>query len=115
MTTLKSATANAVTLESWQPEGVTVLDGNPAGRGFTLHEAADGSLGCGFFECDPSTTTYELTDNEIIYVLEGEVRIELEGGNAVELKPGDAAFLPKGHKSTWTFHTRFREFWVLAD
>lgn len=116
MTSLKSVTADSVSLETWQPEGVTVLSGTPAGRGFTLHEDfANGARGCGFFECDPSQTTYELTENEMIYVLEGEARIELEDGSAIEVKAGDAAFLPQGHTSTWTFKTRFREFWVLAD
>lgn len=116
MTTPKSVSGASAPLESWQPEGVTVLSGNPAGRGFTLFEDfADGARGCGFFECDPAQTTYELTENEMIYVLEGEARIELEDGSAVEVKAGDAAFLPKGHTSTWTFKTRFKEFWVLAD
>lgn len=116
MTTLKSATAATATMETWQPDGVTILSGEPAGRGFTLHEdRSDGARGCGFFECDPAQTRYELTDNEMIYVLEGEARIELEDGTAIEIKAGDAAFLPKGHMSTWTFKTRFREFWVLTD
>lgn len=116
MTTLKSATATSVQFESWQPEGVTVLSGSPAGRGFTLHEDfTNGARGCGFFECEPSQTTYMLTENEMIYVLEGEARIELDDGSAIEVKTGDAAFLPQGHTSTWTFRTKFREFWVLAD
>lgn len=116
MAELKSASAGSALFETWQPDGVIVHSGEPAGRGFTLHEDyTNGSRGCGFFECDPAKTTYELTENEMIYVLEGEARIELEDGSAIEVKAGDAAFLPKGHMSTWTFHTRFREFWVLAD
>lgn len=111
-----SARAAEVPLESWQPEGVTILSGDPAGRGFTLFEDyTDGVRATGVFECDPATTRYTLTDNEIIYVLEGEARIELDNGSVVEVGPGDMAFLPKGHESTWTFKSRFKEFWVLAD
>ncbi|GGB21665.1 hypothetical protein GCM10011492_09450 [Flexivirga endophytica] len=111
-----SATASEVTLETWQPEGVTILEGDPSGRGFTLHEDfAEGARGTGIFECAPSKTTYRLEFNEIIYVLAGEATIEIENGSRVDLKAGDFAFLPAGHMSTWTFHTRFREFWVLAD
>ncbi|XBB67829.1 cupin domain-containing protein [Nocardioides sp. WV_118_6] len=113
---IKAATAADVTLESWQPEGVTILAGDPAGRGFTLHEDFEnGARGAGIFECEASRTTYRLETNEIIYVLEGEATIELDNGSRVDLTPGDMAFLPAGHLSTWTFHTRFREFWVLAD
>lgn len=113
---IKSATAAEVTLVSWQPDGVTLLDGDPAGRGFTLYEDyQNGARGTGIFECDPSKTTYRLDFNEIIYVLEGEATIEIDNGSRVHVKAGDMAFLPAGHLSTWTFHTRFREFWVLAD
>jgi uncharacterized cupin superfamily protein len=106
----------AVELETWQPEGVTILAGDPAGRGFTLFEDFEhGARGTGVFECDPGKTTYTLEYNEIIYVLEGEVTIELANGSKVDLRPGMQAFLPAGHLSTWTFHSKFREVWVLAD
>ena len=116
MTGIASASGGNVELELWQPEGVTILDGDPRGRGYTLHEDfSDGSRACGFFECDPGKTTYHLEYNEYLHVIEGEARIELDDGSAVDLRPGDIAYLPKGHLSTWTFHTRFKEFWVLCD
>ncbi|PKH38505.1 hypothetical protein SAMN05192575_11615 [Nocardioides alpinus] len=116
MDEIKVVESATVELESWQPEGVTILDGDPAGRGYTLFEDYDkGARGTGVFECEPSKTTYTLEFNEIIYVLEGEVTIELENGSKVDLKAGMQAFLPAGHTSTWTFHTKFREVWVLAD
>ena len=116
MDEIKAVESASVELESWQPEGVTILEGDPAGRGFTLFENFEnGARGTGVFECEPSKTTYKLEYNEIIYVLEGEVTIELENGSKVELKAGMQAFLPAGHVSTWTFHTKFREVWILAD
>ena len=112
---LKARIAETV-LETWQPEGVTIHEGAPNGRGFTLFEDfGNGARATGIFECDPAKTTYMLEYNEIIHVLEGTVTIELDNGSCVELAPGDIAFLPKGHLSTWTFHTRFKEFWALAD
>lgn len=116
MNEIKAASAADVALETWQPDGVRILSGDPAGRGFTLHEDFEnGARGAGIFECEASKTSYVLETNEIIYVLEGEVTIELDNGSRVDLKIGDMAFLPAGHLSTWTFHTKFREFWVLAD
>lgn len=112
---IRSVSAAAAPLESWQPEGVTILRGDPAGRGFTLFEQQAGPFfGTGVFACDPATTTYELTENEIIYVVEGSVSIALDEGAAVHLTVGDLAFLPKGHTSTWTFHSSFKEVWFLV-
>ncbi|PKV95496.1 MULTISPECIES: cupin domain-containing protein [Amycolatopsis] len=116
MTAIRSVTTSEAPLEVWQPEGVTVLDGNPHGHGFTLFEQTVGpAFATGVFACQPSTTTYELTSNEIIYVLQGSVSIALDGQEAVELTTGDLALLPKGHQSTWTFHTPFKEVWFLVD
>lgn len=116
MDEIKAVESASVELETWQPDGVTILEGDPAGRGFTLFEDfTNGARGMGVFECDPSKTTYKLEFNEMIYVIEGEVTIELENGSKVELKAGMQAFLPAGHISTWTFHTKFREVWILAD
>jgi uncharacterized cupin superfamily protein len=112
---LKASIADTA-LEDWQPEGVTIHEGEPNGRGFTLFEDYEGGArATGIFECDPARTTYMLEYNEIIHVLEGSATIELDNGSRVELQPGDIAFLPKGHLSTWTFHSRFKEFWALAD
>lgn len=116
MDEIKAVESGTVELETWQPDGVTIHEGDPAGRGFTLFENYEGGArATGVFECEPSKTTYTLEFNEIIYVLEGEVTIELENGSRVDLKAGMQAFLPAGHLSTWTFHTKFREVWVLAD
>lgn len=114
-TVIRSVAAAETPLESWQPEGVTVLDGSPNGRGFTLVEQPTGPVfATGVFACDPGKTAYELTDNEIIYVLEGTVSIALGDREPVRLGRGDLAFLPKGNMSTWTFHEPFKEVWFLV-
>lgn len=116
MDEIKAVESATVELETWQPDGVTILEGAPAGRGFTLFEDfGQGARGTGVFECDAGKTTYPLEYNEIIYVIEGEVTIELENGSKVDLKQGMQAFLPAGYTSTWTFHSRFREVWILTD
>jgi len=116
MCEIRKATIATTALESWQPVGVTIHEGNPDGYGFTLFEDyEDGARAAGIFECEPARTTYMLEFNEIIHVPEASVTIELDTASRVDLEPGDIAFLPKGHLSTWTFHTRFKEFWILAD
>jgi len=103
-------------LAPWQPEGVTIVEGDPQGRGATIHEAAqDGRfVGVYVFACQPARTSYVLEHNEILHVLEGEVEISLDDGSTVHLGPGDVAFLPKGHTSHWWFKTPFRELAIVS-
>lgn len=116
MAEIQSVTTADAPLDSWQPEGVTILEGTPDGYGFTLVDQAEGpAFGAGVFACQPATTTYELTANEIIYVLQGSVSIALDDGKPVEVSAGDLAHLPKGHVSTWTFHSPFKEIWFLVE
>lgn len=116
MAQIRSVTAANAPLESWQPEGVTILDGSPDGHGFTLVEQTTSpAFGAGVFACQPATTTYELTENELIYVLQGSASIALDDGEPVEVTAGELAFLPKGHLSTWTFHSPFKEVWFLVE
>jgi hypothetical protein len=115
VSTIQKITVGNAPLESWQPDGVTIRSGNPDGHGFVLHEQDTPSFGTGIFACEPAATSYELTSNEIIYVLEGSVSIALDDGDPIHIKQGDLAFLPKGHTSHWTFHGKFKEVWFLVD
>jgi uncharacterized cupin superfamily protein len=105
-----------VELEPWQPEGVTILEGDPQGRGATIHEAEQEGhfVGVYVFACQPARTSYLLEQNEILHVLEGEVEITLDDGSKVELRPGGVAFLPKGQTSYWWFKTPFRELAIVS-
>ena len=104
-----------VPLEAWQPEGVTIHEGDPRGRGFTLLEQKNGEhfVGVYVFACEPARTSYYLEFNETMLVLEGEVHIELDDGSSVDLAPGDFARLPAGQMSHWWFKSSFKEFVVL--
>lgn len=113
---IPAADISSVELEPWQPEGVTVHEGDPKGRGFTLAEVGEGGsfVGAYVFECEPARTSYILEQNEIIHCLEGEAEITLDDGSKVELSPGRITLLPKGQTSHWWFKTRFKEFAIVA-
>jgi uncharacterized protein len=116
MSRIVAITIDEKELVPWQPPGVTVLEGDPKGRAYLLHDENEGKgFLVGVFACDPAKTTYELISNETTHILEGEVRIELDNGDGVDLKPGDVAMLPKGHLSTWTFKKPFKEFFILSN
>ena len=65
-------------------------------------------------DADVSPPPWELTQTEVLLVLEGAARIEIEGGPTLELKPGDLAALPKGAVTRWHLTLPFKEVWVLA-
>ncbi|MEV4954104.1 MULTISPECIES: cupin domain-containing protein [Micrococcaceae] len=116
MSKILKVSAGTAALESWQPEGVTIHEGNPDGHGYTLFERRSSpQFGTGIFTSQPCTTTYELTDNEIIYVVEGSATLSLAGQEGVLVTVGDLVFLPKGHTSTWVFHEPFKEIWFLVE
>ncbi|GAA3300078.1 cupin domain-containing protein [Glutamicibacter nicotianae] len=116
MNKILKISADAAQMESWQPEGVTVLKGHPDGHGHTLFERTTSpQFGTGIFTCQPSKTTYELTNNEIIYVLEGSASLSLESQEPVFVSAGDLVFLPNGNTSTWEFHEPFKEIWFLVE
>jgi quercetin dioxygenase-like cupin family protein len=62
----------------------------------------------------PHPIVWTLPATEVLFVLEGEARIQIEDGPLLELKPGDLACLPKGAVTTWHLTLPFKEMWVLA-
>lgn len=116
MSEILKINANTVPLESWQPEGIEVDEGDPRGRGHTLFEqTVPTRFGTGVFTSQPAKTSYELIDNEIIYVLEGTATLTLDSQEPVKVTAGDLVFLPSGHTSTWEFHDTFKEIWFMAE
>lgn len=114
MAQIKKLTVADAPLEMWQPDGVDVHEGTPNGHGHVLYETeAPTPFGTGVFACQPSKTSYPLTSNEIIYVIEGSVSIGLDDAEPIHLSKGDLALLPKGHISHWEFHEPFKEVWIL--
>lgn len=100
-----------------QPEGVTVLEGDPRARRYSVFEQrADGHfLGVGIFACEPARTAFQLEHHEVLHVLEGEVEITLDDGSHVALGPGGVAVLPKGHRSEWWIKSPFKELAIVTS
>jgi quercetin dioxygenase-like cupin family protein len=63
---------------------------------------------------DPEPPPWELSQTEVLLVLEGAARVEIEGGPTLDLQPGDMAALPKGAVTRWHLTLPFKELWVLA-
>lgn len=100
----------------WEPfEGGTVLEGEPNRKIQWLRADTGDGVSAGLFTADPCRIgDYTLELDELIYVIEGHVRIELEG-EVMDVGPGDSASLRAGTTSVWTITEPFKEFFVFAD
>lgn len=118
MSKILSVNVARAELTPWQPPHLEIVEGEPEGRCYLLHDETDADgkgFQIGVFECEPAQTIYRLVSNETLYVLEGELNIALDSGDSLDLGPGDVALLPKGSVSTWTFKTRYKELFILSD
>lgn len=77
---------------------ITAADRSPMGAGFMAWKAAD-------------SFAWELTYDEVDYVLEGELHVTIDG-RVVEARPGDVVFIPKGSKIVFGTPSSVRLFYV---
>ena len=88
----------------------------PQGRWALFTSPEDGSAltRTGIFVCEPHSISTRLESDELMYMLEGEVRLELDDGSVAEIGPGDVAILPKNHQLNLTFKTPCKELFVTV-
>ena len=77
---------------------VTAADRSPMSAGFMAWKAAD-------------SFAWELTYDEVDYVLEGELHVTIDG-RVIEAKAGDVVFIPKGSKIIFGTPSSVRVFYV---
>jgi uncharacterized cupin superfamily protein len=68
----------------------------------------------GIFVCEPHKIEVPLKSDELMYMLEGDVRVELDDGSAVELSAGDMAVLPKDRQITLNYKTQCKQMFVTV-
>ena len=105
-----------VELSPYELPADSIIAGDPKARGHVVcrHESDGSRLVSGIYACSPGTVRARGSSTETIHVLEGDVSIELSNGHCIDLGPGDVAVLPAGHEATWTFHSQFKEVFVLT-
>ena len=60
------------------------------------------------WECEPSTFDWHYDQEEVCYVLEGEVTVTTKDGQTT-IAPGDFVTFPRGLDCQWTVHKRIRK------
>jgi uncharacterized cupin superfamily protein len=99
-----------LTLDPIEPSWIKA--GTPVARCVTLSESPDGLLTAGLWDCTAGTFTWIFRSDEIVHILEGEVRVHDDGTTHV-LVPGSVAYFPRGRETVWEVPTYVKKSFTL--
>jgi len=89
-----------------------IKTGEPVARSVTLGKSPDGLLTAGLWDCTAGTFTWIFRRDEIVHIVEGEVRVH-EGPTTHVLVPGSVAYFPRGLETVWEVPTYVKKAFVL--
>jgi uncharacterized protein len=89
-----------------------IKEGAPIARSVTLSRSPDTLLTAGLWDCTAGTFTWIFRRDEIVHILEGEVRVH-EGHTTRVLVPGCVAYFPRGLETVWEVPTYVKKAFVL--
>jgi uncharacterized protein len=78
-----------------------VLEGNPIGRSCDLHSSREGGVSMNLWDCTAGRFRWHFLSDELVEILEGEVRVVGDDGTLCVLRPGDTAHFPAGTSFVW--------------
>jgi len=81
-------------------------------RSVTFGKSPDSLLTTGLWDCTAGTFTWIFRRDEIVHVVEGEVRVHV-GGTTQVLVPGSVAYFPRGLETVWEVRTYVKKHFVL--
>lgn len=91
-----------------------IREGAPVARAITLTESADGLLTTGLWDCTSGTFTWIFGSDEIVHILEGEVRVrDRDGGEERLLSVGSVAYFPAGLETIWVVPKYVKKSFIL--
>lgn len=89
-----------------------IKEGNPVARAVTLTESPDALLTTGLWDCTAGTFTWIFQTDEIVHILEGEVRVR-DGAKTHELVPGSVCYFPCGLETVWEVPKYVKKSFIL--
>jgi uncharacterized protein len=89
-----------------------IKEGAPVARSVTLSKSPDSLLTAGLWDCTAGTFTWIFGRDEIVHILEGEVRVH-DGTKTLVLVPGSVTYFPRGLETVWEVRTYVKRAFVL--
>lgn len=82
---------------------------------YRFHQAEDGSVAAGIWECDPCRVEIESYPvHEQMTIISGKLLITNAQGNEESFGPGEVVFVSKGSKLTWHITERLRKYFMTS-
>lgn len=78
-----------------------VLEGRPIARSCDLHSSRTGGMSMNLWDCTAGRFRWHYRCDELVEILEGEVRVTGADGTQRVLRPGDTAHFPAGTSFVW--------------
>ncbi|MDT2599589.1 cupin domain-containing protein [Enterococcus hulanensis] len=100
---IKGSSVEMVPFETGNPEAKVTYQ--------ELVSKEEAKISAGFLEIDHSQFDWELSYEEIDYVISGSLEITIEG-KKYTANPGDVVFVPKGSKVTWASPDKVKLFYA---
>ena len=82
----------------------------PTTRAVEPIRSRDGRVATGVWDSEAGVFEVNFTCDEVVHILEGEVRVTSNGATQT-LRPGDVAYFRKGLRSTWDVPNYVRKVW----
>src|SRR4051794_3877278 len=78
-----------------------VIDGAPVARSCDLHSSREAGVSMNLWDCTAGRFHWHYGSDELVEILEGEVRVSDVDGRQRVLRAGDTAHFPAGTSFVW--------------
>ena len=89
-----------------------IREGAPVARAIRLIESPDGKLSAGIWDCTAGKFRWSYWFDEIVQIVEGEVRVD-DGKQVHVLVPGSVAYFPSRLETVWEVPKYVKKMFVL--
>lgn len=89
-----------------------IREGSPVARSVILSQSPDGRLLTGLWDCTAGVFTWIYPADEIVQILEGEVRVTDSAGTRV-LGPGSVCYFPHKLETVWEVPKYVKKTFIL--
>ncbi len=115
VTNIKRIDTDQTEAEKYLPDQEKIVAGNPAQLIWHCYDNKDKAFGAGIWEGEPGSHKVSYTEEEVCYLLEGEVVIADEDGNQIVLMKGDMFAIPAGFSGVWTTIEKAKKLYVVYE
>ena len=97
--------------EAGRPDNI--LAGNPTTTTHNYFTEPSGCFFSGIWESTPGKWSCDYSENEFVYLIEGEARLTDAEGHTETFGPGSAFLIPAGFKGSWETLETLKKYYAI--